>query len=50
MIIFQMLQKIQETKIPHSSKHFSEFLKNSNDKRFLFHPQMKSKIFYAYLH
>ena len=36
---------ITRTKIPQSSKHFSEFLKNKNEKCFLYHPLMKHKLF-----
>ena len=44
---FSNVANITRTKIPHSSKHFSEFLKNKNDKSFFISPTDEKEIIFS---
>ena len=41
---FSSVAEVARSKIPYSSKHFSEFLKNSNDKTFFISPTDETEI------
>ena len=47
-LYFSNVAEIARSKIPYSSKHFSEFLKNSNDKTFFISPTDETEIIFMY--